>query len=82
MPLSPPVEPKPGSALRRVLRRARDGIALNVDMDLEPFGRINPCGYAGLPVTDLARSGAHPAPELQSVARDFGQRLADHIERP
>jgi lipoyl(octanoyl) transferase len=58
------------------------GIALNVAMDLEPFGRINPCGYAGLPVTDLSRSGAHPVPDLQSVALDFGQRLADHIERP
>lgn len=30
------------------------GLALNVDMDLEPFGRINPCGYAGLAVTQLA----------------------------
>lgn len=33
------------------------GLALNVDMDLEPFSRINPCGYAGLQVTDLARLG-------------------------
>jgi lipoyl(octanoyl) transferase len=31
------------------------GLALNVDMDLEPFQRINPCGYAGLPVTSMAR---------------------------
>ncbi|HJR71904.1 MAG TPA: lipoyl(octanoyl) transferase LipB [Gammaproteobacteria bacterium] len=30
------------------------GLALNVAMDLAPFGGINPCGYAGLPVTDLA----------------------------
>jgi lipoyl(octanoyl) transferase len=30
------------------------GLALNVDLDLEPFGRINPCGHAGLPVTRLA----------------------------
>jgi lipoyl(octanoyl) transferase len=30
------------------------GIALNVDMDLEPFRRINPCGYAGLEMTQLA----------------------------
>lgn len=30
------------------------GLALNVAMDLEPFARINPCGYAGLAVTDLA----------------------------
>lgn len=29
------------------------GLSLNVGMDLEPFGRINPCGYAGLQVTDL-----------------------------
>lgn len=30
------------------------GLALNVDMDLEPFSRINPCGYPGLEVTQLA----------------------------
>ena len=30
------------------------GLALNVDMDLEPFRRINPCGYAGLEMTQLA----------------------------
>jgi len=29
------------------------GLALNVDMDLEPFNRINPCGYAGLAVTQI-----------------------------
>lgn len=29
------------------------GLALNVDMDLEPFSRINPCGYEGLEVTQL-----------------------------
>jgi lipoyl(octanoyl) transferase len=33
------------------------GLALNVDMDLAPFGMINPCGYAGLPVTQLADLG-------------------------
>ena len=35
------------------------GLALNVDMDLEPFGRINPCGYAGLEMTQLSTLGAH-----------------------
>jgi lipoyl(octanoyl) transferase len=30
------------------------GLAFNVDMDLEPFQRINPCGYAGLRVTQLS----------------------------
>lgn len=30
------------------------GLSLNVDMDLEPFTRINPCGHAGLEMTQLA----------------------------
>ena len=30
------------------------GLAVNVAMDLEPFGRINPCGYSGLEVTDVS----------------------------
>jgi len=34
------------------------GLALNVDMDLEPFRRINPCGMAGLAMTQLADEGA------------------------
>lgn len=34
------------------------GVALNVDMDLEPFTRIDPCGYAGLQTVDLASLGA------------------------
>ncbi|MGB5259789.1 MAG: lipoyl(octanoyl) transferase LipB [Gammaproteobacteria bacterium] len=33
------------------------GLALNVDMDLAPFARINPCGYAGLEVTQLRDLG-------------------------
>ena len=34
------------------------GMALNVDVELEPFSRINPCGFENLEVTDLARLGA------------------------
>lgn len=33
--------------------RSFHGLALNVDMDLEPFRRINPCGYAGMAMTQL-----------------------------
>lgn len=33
------------------------GLALNVDMDLEPFDRINPCGYPGLQVTQISDLG-------------------------
>ncbi len=36
------------------------GLALNVNMDLEPFGRINPCGHAGLKMTQLADLAAVP----------------------
>jgi lipoyl(octanoyl) transferase len=34
------------------------GMALNVDVDLEPFSRINPCGFKDLQLTDLTRLGA------------------------
>ena len=39
------------------------GLSLNVDMDLSPFLRINPCGYQGLEMTQVAQlvSGAPPA---------------------
>ncbi|MGM9428439.1 lipoyl(octanoyl) transferase LipB [Hydrogenophaga sp. MI9] len=33
------------------------GVALNVTMDLQPFWRINPCGYAGLQTVDLSTIG-------------------------
>ncbi|RYF07091.1 MAG: lipoyl(octanoyl) transferase LipB [Comamonadaceae bacterium] len=35
------------------------GVALNVDMDLEPYSRINPCGHAGLRTVDLSTIGVH-----------------------
>lgn len=33
------------------------GVSVNVDMDLDPFGRINPCGYEGLAMTQIAALG-------------------------
>jgi lipoyl(octanoyl) transferase len=42
------------------------GLALNVDMDLEPFRRINPCGYPGLEVTQLCTLA--PAATLDQCA--------------
>ena len=51
------------------------GMALNVDADLEPFSRINPCGFKGLDVIDLARLGAD---KDLSVVRD---RLLPHLMR-
>lgn len=58
------------------------GLAFNVAMDLEPFRRINPCGYAGLEVTSVADLGGPSGPEavkpllLGHVARQFGLDLA------
>ena len=49
------------------------GLSLNVDLDLEPFDRINPCGYRGLAVTRLADLGVDD--DLQTV----GDRLADSL---
>ncbi len=46
------------------------GLSLNIDMDLEPFARINPCGYRGLEVTQLVDLGV-----ATDVART-GDRLA------
>ena len=51
------------------------GLALNVNMDLEPFGRINPCGFAGLEVTSMARALPDVTLDLDAV----GQRLLDTI---
>ena len=58
----------------RVKRRCSyHGLAVNVAMDLAPFAGINPCGYAGLPVTDLKTLAG-----IESVARfraDFEPHL-------
>jgi lipoyl(octanoyl) transferase len=49
------------------VRRGRTfhGLAFNVDMDLEPFQRINPCGYAGLQVTQLSAFADAPLVEVE-----------------
>ena len=52
------------------------GLALNIDMDLTPFHQINPCGYAGLEMVQMAEL-VSPAPELNQVA----DILADHLQQ-
>lgn len=54
------------------------GLALNVAMELEPFSRINPCGYAGLRVTDLRKQGValSPGAAAQMVAQALAQELS------
>jgi lipoyl(octanoyl) transferase len=50
------VEPRKLASIGIRVRRGASyhGLALNVNMDLAPFARINPCGYAGLEMTQLA----------------------------
>jgi lipoyl(octanoyl) transferase len=51
------------------------GMALNVAIDLEPFSRINPCGYAELEMTDLHRLGI----DLQ--LEESAEKLLPHFLR-
>ncbi|WP_284465946.1 lipoyl(octanoyl) transferase LipB [Diaphorobacter nitroreducens] len=53
------------------------GVALNVAMDLEPFSRINPCGYAGLQTVDLSTIGVHTT--WDDAAAMLGQQLARRL---
>jgi lipoyl(octanoyl) transferase len=64
------------------IRRSRSyhGLALNVAMDLEPFGRINPCGYAGLEMTQLSDLGGPD--DLKVVAEALAPRLLGALGLP
>ena len=53
------------------------GLALNVDMDMEPFGRINPCGYAGMPMCQV--SDYAPAADIQYVTERLSQTLLEKL---
>lgn len=58
--------------------RSFHGLALNVDMDLEPFGRINPCGYAGMAMTQLSSLVAEPI-ALSEVSARLCEQLVKHL---
>lgn len=52
------------------------GLAFNIDMDLEPFHRINPCGYAGLQVIQLSDLAEVEIAGIQShLVEEFVQQL-------
>ena len=53
--------------------RTYHGLAFNAEMDLEPFDRINPCGYQGLAVTDARQTG------IQESLSALKQQLAGEI---
>lgn len=54
------------------------GLALNVDMDMQPFQRINPCGYAGLAMTQL-RDHMTGAPVMLEVGQRLEQILLQEL---
>lgn len=56
------------------------GLSLNVDMDIEPFSRINPCGYSGLEVTQLADFGESLT--LDRVGSDLSHYLMQQLNCP
>ena len=59
------------------------GLALNLDMDLEPFRRINPCGYAGLRMTQLTEHVEGPVDMLlveEQLATALRKRLGYFAE--
>jgi lipoyl(octanoyl) transferase len=53
------------------------GVALNVAMDLEPFSRINPCGYPGLRTVDLQSLGVQAS--VQDVTQVLAQQLVARL---
>jgi len=64
------------------------GLAFNVSLDLEPFHRINPCGYAGMQVTSVLDLGGPSGIEavksvlLSNLAQQFGLALQPTPELP
>lgn len=58
--------------------RSFHGLALNVDMDLQPFQRINPCGYAGMAMTQL-RDQVGPI-EFAEVRARLRAQLVTHLD--
>lgn len=62
----------------RIKRNASfHGMAVNVDMDLEPFTRINPCGFADLEVTDFGNLGIET--NLSAIAKELAPGLLQHL---
>lgn len=56
------------------------GLSLNIDMDLEPFRRINPCGYAGMEMTQV-RDESHISPSFEQVKTVLQQHLLAELQQ-
>lgn len=76
--------PKAGAKIASLGLRVRKGctfhgLALNVDMDLEPFARINPCGFSGLQVTQM-REWNTALPKLPQLENELLAALCAELD--
>jgi lipoyl(octanoyl) transferase len=55
------------------------GLALNVDLDLEPFARINPCGHAGLQVTSMQECLPSEMLDMERVGQSLLAVVAEQL---
>ncbi len=55
------------------------GLSLNIDCDLEPFARINPCGYQGLAVTSLQQECLGKPMDIWSVGEQLQSQLSKRL---
>ncbi|MCW8987320.1 MAG: lipoyl(octanoyl) transferase LipB [Gammaproteobacteria bacterium] len=63
--------------LRIKKNKSYHGLSLNIDMDLTPFQQINPCGYAGMAVTQI--KDLKPELDLSQVKNDLITHLSQHL---
>ena len=75
----PPVAKIAAIGLRVANHATYHGLSLNIDVDLEPFSRINPCGHAGLAVTQMQDFGVNfgNKDKMQIIA----DRLSAHLSQ-
>ena len=71
------IDAKPGDIVEIGAGRfdLTDGLSLDVDMDLSPFAAINPCGYAGLRVTQTRDLG------ITLTLSEAGETLCRHLRQ-
>jgi lipoyl(octanoyl) transferase len=77
--------PKAGAKIASLGLRVRKGctfhgLALNVDMDLEPFARINPCGFHGLQVTQMREWLGDSVPTLAQLETELLNALCAELD--
>ena len=75
---------QPGAKIAALGLRVRrgctfHGLSLNIDMDMEPFGRINPCGFSGLKVAQL-RDLVAQLPDIETVEEQLSAALCEHLD--